>query len=222
MAFLWPVRKKLIFWTGLLGAVLFMATAIIGGLQFQAYSHINQFISETYASGTPWGNALRYGGFIPAGALLLLFGLTAALEFRKYGVLSSVFAGFGIFYGLGTIMVSIWPCDLGCDPQQLDPSIAHLIHFAVGSLTYIGTPVCMFMIAHQARLHPSSLLPAAPLLIAAIVMSIAVFVLFFFPPPQMLGLCQRIIEGSALLFVVVVAFQYQRRKANVAVPERTA
>ena len=60
-------------WAGISGVGLFVVTCVLGGWQFEEYSHISQYISETYAMGTPHGKLLRFLGFIPSGLLLATF-----------------------------------------------------------------------------------------------------------------------------------------------------
>ena len=96
---------------GLLGVVFFAIPAIIGGFQFEEYSPISQFISETYATETPWGNKLVYLGYIPSGLMLTLFGFFAPKYLPKSKLVKIAFWFFAVFYGLGTIMVSIFRCD---------------------------------------------------------------------------------------------------------------
>ena len=33
-----------------------------------------------------------------------------------------------MFYGLGTIITAIFPCDSGCNKEMLNPSFAQIIH----------------------------------------------------------------------------------------------
>ena len=58
---LYRMREKLAAWSGLLCVLFFVGEAVIGGLQLDGYSHARDFISETYASGTPLSDAKKYG-----------------------------------------------------------------------------------------------------------------------------------------------------------------
>jgi len=150
------MRYKIAGWAGILGVVVFVGEAIIGGLQFERYSHVRQFISETYASGTPWSDALRFGGMLPAGVLFAVFAFTSASKLRvpRRGMIG--FIAFGVFYGLGTVATAFFPCDFGCDPGQADPTISHIIHFASGMLTYLFTPFCLLLIGLAAKRWPQA------------------------------------------------------------------
>jgi len=88
--------------------------AILGGFQFEEYNHISQFISETYASGTPYGSQLRFFGYLPSGIMLFLFAISVPKFLPKSKLIKIAFWLFAVFYGLGTVMVSVFPCDEGC------------------------------------------------------------------------------------------------------------
>jgi len=138
-------NNKLTNYTGILGAVLFIITTIIGGYVFEGYSHISQYISESYASGTEYGHLLRWVGYVPSGLLMGGFCYVLAKQFKinkytRYGLI-----GFGILYGLFTSLVSIFPCDFGCNRDYSDASISQVLHSVLSVLTYTLTPVCLFL-----------------------------------------------------------------------------
>jgi hypothetical protein len=101
--------KTLTNYTGILGAVLFIATTIIGGFVFEDYSHISQYISESYASGTEYGHLLRWYGYVPSGLLIAVFCFSKARFLSEYKYAFFGFIGFGVFYGIFTSLVSVFP-----------------------------------------------------------------------------------------------------------------
>jgi len=199
------MRGKLAGWCGILGVLFFVGEAVLGGLQFEEYSHLRQFISETYASGTPWSDPLRLGGVLTAGVLFTVFAFTSASVLRvpRRGVIGLI--GFGVFYGLGTVATAFFPCDFGCDPDQADPSLAHVLHFAAGTFTYLFTPVCVLLLGMAAKSWPGRGAPGNMILACGVIMLMAVAILFLFPVDGLLGLNQRIVEGAALASVVLCA-----------------
>lgn len=56
------------------------------------------------------------------------------------------FLGVGIFYGIATIIVSLFPCNKGCDKEFIDPSLSQLLHNLSGLLTYIIVPISLIII----------------------------------------------------------------------------
>ena len=140
------MNNKLIFFIGILGALLFVSTAILGGFLIENYNPISQYISETYATGTPYGKLLRFWGFIPSGILLTIFFIAVIKKFPKNKFIKIGFVGLAIFYGIATIVVSVFPCDKGC-PDELDNvSASQIIHNLTGLLTYLIVPICILII----------------------------------------------------------------------------
>lgn len=199
-------------WAGAAGAALFIGSALVGGAQFDAYSHTAQFISETYATGTAWGPALRNFGFVPAGLLLAFFGLAGSVFHGGNGTLCLGLAGYALFYGIGTVVVSLAPCDFGCDPDQASPTLAHSIHFAVGGLTYLLTPACLLLIALGLRREPDLARFFPLVLSASVIMALGSLLLFSGNPRGLLGLVQRIGEGAALAVPIVFSLAWLTSK----------
>ena len=97
------MKAKITFYTGILGAFLFVVSAIVGGILIENYSLTSQYISESYASNTQYGKALRFLGYIPSGILLTIFSFNALKHFQPSKLTKIGFIGIAIFYGLGTI-----------------------------------------------------------------------------------------------------------------------
>ncbi len=209
------MREKLAGWSGLLGVVFFVGEAVIGGLQLDEYSHIRQFISETYASGTPWSDVLRFGAVLPAGILFMVFAFMSASVLRvpRRGAIG--FVAFGVFYGLGTVATAFFPCDFGCDPSQDAPTLSHMLHFASGTLTYLFTPFCLLLIAIAANNWSHAATLSKSILLCGVIMLGGVAVLFVVPVDGLVGLNQRIIEGAALVSIVRCSLYLLSRKASM-------
>jgi hypothetical protein len=139
-------KIKILSYSGISGAVVFIVTTIIGGSVFEGYSHISQYISESYAYGTTYGLWLRWTGYIPSGLFIALFSILAGRKFKANSLVVSGFVGFGIFYGLFTSLVSVFPCDFGCNREYSDSSISQIIHSVLSLFTYLVTPIMLFMI----------------------------------------------------------------------------
>lgn len=131
---------------GILGVVLFIVTTIIGGYVFDGYSHISQYISESYASGTEYGHLLRWYGYVPSGLLIGVFCFLKARFFNDYKYTFFGFIGFGIFYGIFTSLVSVFPCDYGCNRDYADSSVPQTLHTLLSVVTYTMTPLSLYFI----------------------------------------------------------------------------
>ncbi len=141
------MSNRILFFIGILGVTLFGVASFLGGFQFDDYDPISQYISETMAIDMPYGKSLRFFGYIPSGTLLTIFAFEGFKKFPKSNLTKFGFLGIGIFYGIATVVVGIFPCDSGCNKELVDPSISQLIHNLTGLLTYIFVPISIIMVA---------------------------------------------------------------------------
>jgi len=190
-------------WFGLLGVLFFVSATIIGGLQFSGYSHISQLISESYAMGTPYGIQLRYIGFLPSGIFMAAFAFYAAGAVPKSTPATCGFIGLGVFYGIATIIVSLFPCDKGCGKELVDPSLSQFIHNLTGLLTYLIVPVSLLMLGVAARKWPDAKFVSYAGIALGLIAMLFVGILSSNLHGNFAGLYQRIIEGSILAWIVV-------------------
>lgn len=198
------MRPKTTAIMGIIGALLFISTAVISGFQFDNYSHISQFISEAYAFGTPYGLYLRLFGYIPSGIMLAMFGFGAYAYFKKSLLTKVGFFGFAVFYGMGTVIVSIFPCDAGCTIELLESSVSQIIHNLLSVAVYLIVPWCLVVIGMGFRKTKTGPIAAASLILGAI-SGIFAWVLFSDPNSPYVGLFQRIIEACILGWVFMTA-----------------
>jgi Protein of unknown function (DUF998) len=201
-------------WFGLSGVVFFVAATILGGMQWPGYSHTSQLISESYAIGTPYGIYLRYLGFLPAGLFIAAFAWLAIKALPKSTLTKMGFSGVGIFYGLATVLVSLFPCDKGCDKELVDPGISQVIHNLTGLLTYLVVPVSLIVVGIAARKWINgkniSWLGVAGGMIAMIFVGILSADLH----SPLAGLYQRIIEGSILAWLLICSLYLFKLQKN--------
>lgn len=204
------MRNKLVFWLGLLGVTFFGVASVVGGFQFDDYNPIGQYISETMAIDTPYGKALRFFGFIPSGILLTVFSFAAYKKFPKSNLTKIGFWGIGIFYGIATILVGLFPCDKGCNKEFIDPSISQLIHSLTGLLIYIFVPISIIFIGlglRQSKKHER----LSNIAIICGLISI-VFITLFFSDRLInyAGLFQRIVEATFIVWIIACSLFIKR------------
>ena len=200
------MNKTITFWLGILGALFFITPSVLGGLQFENYSHISQFISESYAFGTPYGIYMRFFGFIPSGILITVFSFSCWKLLPKSSVLKMGLFGFGVFYGIGTIMVGLFPCDEGCNKELINPSVSQLIHNLFGGLTYLIVPACLILIGFSSRKWSGSTSFSTLSIICGTIALMFSMLLLSDPDGNYIGLFQRITEGSILFWLINFAF----------------
>ena len=205
------MKRKILFWSGILGVAFFTLTTIIGGILNPNYKFISQFISELYAVNAPNADLLRFYGYIPSGVFFILFAvfLNAVLPKSTGSTLGCIFFGFG--YGLGTIICSIFNCDVGCNPLFVNPSLSQFIHNTMGMLTYLLVPIGLLCIgmSNRTKLFFSNFSIAIALLSFLFVLLLNVAI-----QTPYKGIIQRVIEGSFLLWIVFCAFHLSKNLIN--------
>lgn len=213
--------KNLTFWCGIVGVFLFVLMAILGGFQFSNYSHISQLLSETYAIGTPHGIAIRYFGYIPSGILITTFSFLAIRNLPKSDLIRLGFTGIGIFYGIGTIIVGLFPCDPGCNKDFVNPSLSHLIHSLSGLLTYLFVPASLALIGLGLRKTDNHISLGHTALICGITCFIFAGLFLFDQGSNYIGIFQRVAEASVLVWIIVCSVFIKNSALNSTHPGTT-
>ena len=186
-------------------SVVFLFT-VIGAAAFPGYSHVSQFVSELGATGAPHGMLVRFGGFLPAGVSLSIFAVAAFRSLPRSGLTTFALWGLGVYAG-GYVAAAFFPCDAGCRPAQ--PSLSQIIHNLTGMAGYALAPLFLFAFSWQARRWPSGAQLAAFGFIAAALCLIGLLTLS--PTSPYVGLSQRVIETSVLLWVVICGIYIRSR-----------
>ena len=119
------------------------------------------------------------------------------------------FYGVGIFYGLGTIVTGIFPCDSGCNRELIDPSFSQIAHNFSALMMYLLTP--LFNILIGLGLEKSTYLRfSIQSLLIGVISSFFVFKLGSDLSSEFIGIYQRIIEFVFVLWVVFCAFEIKK------------
>ncbi|WP_290697208.1 DUF998 domain-containing protein [Lacinutrix sp.] len=200
------MNKTAVFWFGIIGSILFIIPSILGGLQFENYNHIQQFISEGFAIDTPYGTYLRFLGYIPSGILIAAFSFSAIQTLPKSNLAKIGLILFGVFYGIGNIIVAVFPCDSGCNKELIDPTISQIIHNTSGTLTYLIVPISLILIGLGIKKWKNG---KSISLISFVCASIAILFSILLsgnPNGNYIGLFQRLIESSILFWLINFAF----------------
>ena len=205
------MNNQATFLIGIFGASLFVISSILGGILIDDYSIISQFISETYAIDTQYGEILRYFGIIPSGILFTLFAFAAYKNLPQSNLTKLGFAGLGIFYGIATIIVGIFPCDSGCNKEFINPSLSQFIHNLIGALTYMIVPFCIILIAIALKKLPSYKRLSNLGIASGIISYLFVILLSSNSNSEFIGLYQRIIEAIFILWIFSCAFKIKNQ-----------
>jgi len=206
------MNNKITFLIGILGVSLFVVSSILGGFLIENYNISSQYISESYAIDTEYGKILRIFGYIPSGVLITLFCFLGVRYFQISKLLKVGFYGIGIFYGLATVIVGIFPCDSGCNKALIDPSSSQLIHNFVGSLTYLLVPVFMILIGLGLKKTPNNNTFSLLSIVFGAISLLLVYILVSNSNSEYIGLYQRIIESIFVIWIIFCAIVIKNKK----------
>ncbi|NNC85417.1 MAG: DUF998 domain-containing protein, partial [Bacteroidia bacterium] len=140
------MNSKTLYRIGIAGVVLFVLATVLAHLQMTRFYPMSQYISESFALGTPYGSYLRYLGILPSGILITLFTFKIPNLIEDYSPAKWGFYLFAIFYGLGTVLVAFFPCEMGCSRGRSDIGTLQMMHNAFGMLTYFVSPFALVLI----------------------------------------------------------------------------
>lgn len=201
------MTNRLALITGLLGALAVVLLTVIGGACFPNYSHASQFISELGADGAPHARLINFGGFLPAGVLITAFAFFAWRSLPRSG--GTTFGMFGLaLFALGYLVAVAFPCEPGCRPAE--PTLSQAIHNLFGLAGYLFAPASLFALGWQARRWPRATHLSVLGFIGAGVALLGL--LFLSPEFRYVGVAQRSLEGSVLLWIMAGAVYLTPRR----------
>jgi hypothetical protein len=138
--------KKFFMLCGIVAAVVYVGTVILGGLLRPGYSHISMAISELVADGAP-NRSLLSSLFLLYNLLLSLFGIGFFLKVRAHsqgrvrgtiGSLALVAVGVA-----GILMEVAFPQE----PGGTATTFTGIMHFVMAGVASLGTMVAILMLA---------------------------------------------------------------------------
>ena len=206
------MNNKITFLIGILGVSLFVVSSILGGFLIENYNILSQYISESYAIDTEYGKILRIFGYIPSGILIGLFCFHAVRYFQPSKLLKLGFFGIGIFYGLSTVIVGIFPCDSGCNKELIDPSYSQLIHNFAGLLTYLFVPFFMILIGFGLKKSRNNNTFSLQSIAFGAIGILFVYILVSNSKSEYIGLYQRMIELVLVTWIIFCAIAIKNIK----------
>ncbi len=131
---------------GTIGSALFLSTIIILGFIYPGYDHINQYISELGAVGSPVALEMNIFGFLLPGILLILLslGLYRILGKNITGKLGSIVF---IISGIGLSSLAFFQCDPLCS----NTSFAGIMHHNISNLSVLLVITALFLFAYSIK-----------------------------------------------------------------------
>ena len=205
------MNNKITFLIGIIGVSLFVVTSVLGGFLIENYNMASQLISESYAIDTEYGILLRIFGYIPSGILITLFCFLGVKYFQPTILIKIGFYGIGIFYGLATLVIGIFPCDSGCNKELIDPSFSQLTHNFAALLTYLFVPFFMILIGLGLKKSHNNTFSLQSI-VCGVISILFVFILVSNPNSEYIGLYQRIIESVFVIWIIFCAILIKNKK----------
>jgi hypothetical protein len=195
------LKTRIVSITAIAGALLVFLITVVGGANFPNYNHATQFISELGAFGAPNARIINLGGFLPAGLLISTFTFFAWRSLPRSKGTTLGMLGLALF-ALGYIAAAFFPCEPGCKPAEL--SLSQALHNLLGLAGYFTAPLSLFLLAKEAHKWPKGTsLSALGFTGSGLSLLGLLGMLSEFP---YVGLAQRILEASILIWIVACAF----------------
>lgn len=199
------MKSKTLYWIGISGVILFVLATVLAHLQMNRFYPMAQYISESFALGTPYGVYLRYLGILPSGILFILFAIKVPALVDDYSPAKLGFYLFAIVYGFGTVLEAVFPCEISCSRGQSIISSLQVLHNTFVLITYFITPFVLVFIGTKLK----GLLLNGNLSAVSFVCGFAslLFVYLFVTGLEgnFAGLFQRLAEGTFLIWIIYTA-----------------
>ena len=122
------------------------------------------------------------------------------------------FWGIGIFYGIATIVVGLFPCDQGCNKELIDPSVSQLIHNLTGLFTYIFVPISIVLIGFGLRQSKKFEGLSKIAFFCGLISIVFIGLLFSNPTSVYAGLFQRIVELTFIIWIIACSISIKNGK----------
>ena len=119
-----------------------------------------------------------------------------------------------LVYGIGTIVVSIFPCDSGCNTEFIDPSLSQVIHNLAALLIYTFVPISIILTGIGLKKFSNYRSLSIIALVLGVLSILFVSILISELNPEFGGLYQRIIETLILIWIIACALKIKRTVGN--------
>lgn len=197
---------------GVAGPIVLGVAAIGMAARRPGYSHAVNMISELGAQGTPHAGVMNYGGFVPAGLLLAMFGLALAhtLSPSRFARAAALLV---MLFGIGVAAAGLFSCDPGC--PQSSGTLGNRIHDRIAPPTFVSVIVAAGMLGVWFRRRPEWRDLAGYSLVSSILALIFLIVLAGSLQSRVLsGLWQRLMLTSLFLWCAIVGVRTYRLAAR--------
>ena len=201
------MTARLGFLTGILGPLAVVLLTVLGGATFPGYHHASEFISALGSVDAPHGRLVSLAGFLPAG--LLMWGFVFFAWRALPSSIGKMLGMLGLFlFALGYVVAAFFPCEGDC--RSAHPGFSQAIHNFFGLAGYLTAPLSLWALGWAARGWPRARHLSALGFVGGVTALLGL--LFLSPDFRYVGVAQRLLEGSVLLWMASCAL-YLRRAA---------
>jgi len=181
----------------------FFGTVLLLGFLRPDYSHVTRLMSELGVAGAPYAIVMNLTGLALTGVLLMIFstGIHATLGKHRGGTLGSLFVA---VIGIAFLGTAVFSCDTGCVPVTMAGSL----HNRLGMIGMLATAISAFLLALAMRKAGDW----NGYWQYSLITGVAILLLAFASPslPDVKGIIQRLMVGTAFLWAGVVAIRLYR------------
>ena len=197
---------------GLFAPILWASAIILCGSLRPGYSHVTQYISELGERGSATELLMRYAGFLPTGAMHVLFAGSMYSAF-KGSKLAPAPALLLALNGLGRVAAGLFPCEAGCaGPRVLLSQKLHSLAAGVGFFALIGAAIIGGIVIRQQGSRGK--LSAYSIVSGLLGLVFLLLMLLSDESRAGTGLYERLSSGILSLWVLVLAACLWHRKAS--------
>ncbi|MEO0900355.1 MAG: DUF998 domain-containing protein [Bacteroidota bacterium] len=112
--------------SGAIGPAIFTLAIVSSAALRPKYDHLHDFISALGASGSPTEYLMNFGGFLPTGFLMLVFGCSLYITLSgSKSFLAIIGCLLIVLFGLGMIIVGVYSCDGDCFESVTKEGLIH-------------------------------------------------------------------------------------------------
>lgn len=208
--------KKFLMMSGMLAAVVYVGTVILGGILRPGYSHMAEAISELVAVDAP-NRPLLSSLFLLYNALVAFFGLGLFLKARSElrGRVSGLIGSLALAVPVGIsglLMELFFPQD----PGGLPTTTAGTVHIVLAGIASAGTMVAIAALGLWFRNLPAlkGYVTYSFITVALVFASGALTAAALASNHPLFGVSERITIGAFILWLFIVGLQMYRRESE--------
>jgi hypothetical protein len=194
---------------GVTGPCVFALVTLVAAALRPDYSHLASPISELGANGTPHAALMNYAGFVPAGLMLVAFGVALARLLPRHRLTIGA-AVLVTLFGSGLAAAGVISCEPGC--PATGGTLQQVVHDAIGPLMVLCLIAGAGILGIHFRRHPAWRYLSSYSLVTSVLglFFLAALMNSRLQASSLTGLWQRLLLAVLLGWCAVIALQARR------------